>query len=81
MIECNDELPLGGAARQGFQPQHVRQERPMYAGGSLVRCGTPHAVVDAHGRGDVGASSTGAATCLGGVNVVHVRPEKEGAEG
>jgi hypothetical protein len=31
MVECDDELPLGMAARQGFQPQHVRQERPVYA--------------------------------------------------
>jgi hypothetical protein len=81
MVECDKELPLGAVARQRFQPEHVRQERTVDAGGTLVRRGTPHAVVDAHGRRNVTASDAGAATCLRGVNGVHRRPEKEGAGG
>ena len=42
-------------AVERFEPHRRGSERPVDAGGAVVQRRAPHAVVDAHRRGDVGA--------------------------
>ena len=67
MIEGDDELLL--ATLQRCEEHDGRPERSVNAGGSIMFCRTPHAMIDVRWRCNVAMRQGKSATALRGVNV------------
>ena len=61
VIDGDEDLPVGRSLSCDSRTSAVANKRPVNARGAVVSGGAPHAVVDAHGRGDVAAGDRRAA--------------------